>query len=194
MKKLLFATNNKHKLDEIRQITAGKFEILSLNDVNFIEEIPETSPTIEENAIQKARFIHDRFLLDCFADDSGLEVEALNGAPGVYSARYAGEQCSYRDNNIKLLGALQNQANRKARFRTVIALILDNQLFTFEGVVEGKIESQPQGVEGFGYDPLFVPDGFDQTFAQMDAALKNTISHRALATTKLITFLSTLED
>jgi XTP/dITP diphosphohydrolase len=194
MKKLLFATNNKHKLDEIRQITAGKFEILSLNDVNFMEEIPETSPTIEENAIQKARFIHDRFLLDCFADDSGLEVDALHGAPGVYSARYAGEQCSYQDNNTKLLGALQNQSNRKARFRTVIALIIDHQLFTFEGVVEGKIESRPKGVEGFGYDPLFIPDGYDQTFAEMGAGLKNTISHRGKATSKLVAFLSTKEE
>ena len=188
----MFATNNKHKLDEIRQITIGQFEILSLNDVNFLGEIPETSSTIEGNAIQKAQFIHDKVQLNCFADDTGLEVEALNGAPGVYSARYAGEHCSYQDNNTKLLGALQNQTNRKARFRTVIALIFENQLITFEGVVEGNIECHPIGNEGFGYDPLFVPDGYEQTFAEMDPILKNTISHRGIATSKLIGFLSKL--
>lgn len=189
MKKLLFATNNAHKLKEIREITKEKFEILGLNDVNFIGDIPETSLTIEGNAIQKARFIHDRFQLDCFADDTGLEVDALHGEPGVYSARYAGEHCSYTDNNVKLLTALQNKSNRKARFRTAIALIFDSQMFTFEGVVEGKIISQPSGAEGFGYDPIFVPDGYKQTFAEMSAVLKNSISHRGLATAKLISFL-----
>jgi XTP/dITP diphosphohydrolase len=189
MKKLLFATNNAHKLNEIREITTNKFEILGLNDVKFIGDIPETSPTIEENAIQKARYIHEKFQMDCFADDTGLEVNALHGEPGVYSARYAGEHCSYTDNNLKLLAALQNKKNRNARFRTVIALIYNSQLFTFEGVVEGSIISQPRGGEGFGYDPVFVPDGYNQTFAEMGAAMKNTISHRGLATAKLISFL-----
>lgn len=189
MKKLLFATNNAHKLNEIREITTNKFEILGLNDVKFIGDIPETSPTIEENAIQKARYIHEKFQMDCFADDTGLEVNALHGEPGVYSARYAGEHCSYTDNNFKLLAALQNKKNRNARFRTVIALIYNSQLFTFEGVVEGSIISQPRGGEGFGYDPVFVPDGYKQTFAEMGSALKNTISHRGLATAKLISFL-----
>jgi XTP/dITP diphosphohydrolase len=189
MKKLLFATSNTHKLNEIREITVNKFDVLGLNDLKFDGEIPETSPTIEGNAIQKARFIHDKFLLDCFADDTGLEVDALNGEPGVYSARYAGEHCSYFDNNVKLLAALQNESNKKARFRTVIALIYNNQLYTFEGVVEGKIVPQPKGNEGFGYDPVFVPEGYNQTFAEMISVLKNTISHRGLATAKLMSFL-----
>lgn len=189
MKKLLFATSNTHKLNEIREITVNKFDVLGLNDLQFDGEIPETSPTIEGNAIQKARFIHDKFLLDCFADDTGLEVDALNGEPGVYSARYAGEHCSYFDNNVKLLAALQNESNKKARFRTVIALIYNNQLYTFEGVVEGKIVPQPKGNEGFGYDPVFVPEGYNQTFAEMISVLKNTISHRGLATAKLMSFL-----
>lgn len=192
MKKLLFATNNKHKLEELRQITKGIFEILSLNDVQFVGEIPETSPTIEGNAIQKVRFIHDRYKLECFADDTGLEVDALNGDPGVYSARYAGEQCSYQDNNAKLLGALQNQSDRRARFRTVIALIYENELFTFEGTVEGEIGFEPTGIAGFGYDPLFIPDGYAHSFAEMGAALKNKISHRGLATAKLVDFLRKL--
>jgi len=190
MKKLLFATNNAHKLDEIKQIIAGRFEILSLNDVHFVGEIPETCPTIEGNAIQKARFIHNRFQLDCFADDSGLEVDALHGEPGVYSARYAGEQCSYQDNNTKLLDALQHKSDRKARFRTVIALIFENTLYTFEGMIEGKIGLKPTGITGFGYDPIFFPVGYNQSFAEMDATLKNSISHRGLATSKLIGFLS----
>ncbi len=192
MKKLLLATNNAHKLEEIHQITKGRFEILSLKDVDFVGEIPETSPTIEGNAIQKAQFIHDLFNMDCFADDTGLEVEALNGEPGVYSARYAGESCSFQANIAKLLEALDRKINRKARFRTVIALIVDNQLFTFEGIVNGEISARQSGNAGFGYDPIFIPVGYKVSFAEMDAALKNKISHRGLATAKLIEFLEGL--
>lgn len=189
MKKLLFASNNPHKLEEIRFITKGLFEILSLDDVAFMGEIPETSPTIEANAIQKVRFVYERVNMDCFADDTGLEVEVLHGEPGVYSARYAGAQCSFIDNIEKLLAALEGQSNRKARFRTVIALIFDQKLFTFEGIIEGKIASSMDGAGGFGYDPIFIPDGYDLSFAQMKPELKNNISHRGLATASLMAFL-----
>ena len=190
MKTLLLATNNLHKLNEIRQITFGKFEILSLNDIGFASEIPETSPTIEGNAVQKVQYVYDRIKIDCFADDTGLEVEALHGEPGVYSARYAGEHCSFSDNIEKLLAALKGEANRKARFRTVIALIFNNELYTFEGIVDGRIGLSTEGNCGFGYDPVFIPDGYGSSFATMDAELKNSISHRGRATSLLMDFLN----
>lgn len=190
MKKLLLATNNLHKLTEIRQITQGKFDILSLNDVGFSGDIPETSPTIEGNAVQKVQYVFDRIKMDCFADDTGLEVEALHGEPGVYSARYAGEQCSFSDNIVKLLAALKGETNRKARFRTVIALIFNNELYTFEGIVDGRIGLSTEGNSGFGYDPVFIPDGYEISFASMDAHVKNTISHRGRATARLMDFLN----
>lgn len=192
MKKLIFATNNKHKLEEIEAIIGNQFQLLSLRDINFSGEIPETSPTIAENAIQKARFIFDLHGENCFADDTGLEVEALNGEPGVYSARYAGDNATYQDNVIKLLAEMQDQQNRKACFKTVIALFWENQLHLFEGEICGQILSQPTGEGGFGYDPIFVPDGFQQSFAEMPSELKNKISHRAVATQKLIHFLQEL--
>lgn len=194
MKKLLLATNNLHKLSEIRQISNGKFEILSLNEVGFHGDIPETSPTIEGNAIQKVQFIYDRFKMDCFADDTGLEVEALHGEPGVYSARYAGENCSFSDNIAKLLDELAGESNRKARFRTVIALMFNNELFTFEGIIDGKIGHTKEGDSGFGYDPVFIPDGYEISFASMDSYLKNSISHRGRATALLMDFLNSKQS
>lgn len=189
MKKIVFATNNKHKLDEIRKITAGKIEILSLADINCHDEIPETGATLEENALQKARFIKEKFGMDCFADDTGLEVVALNGAPGVYSARYAGKHCSPQDNMEKLLRDLQGKNNREAQFRTVIALLLNGEKHFFEGGISGKIIEEKKGSAGFGYDPIFMPDGYTQTFAELGDDLKNRISHRAAATQKLVDFL-----
>ncbi len=190
MKKLLLATHNLHKLQEIKQITEGKFEVLGLDDLGFTEEIPETSPSIEGNAIQKVRYLFERFPMNCFADDTGLEVEALDGAPGVYSARYAGEHCSFEDNINKLLLALRRVDNRKARFRSVIALIFEGKLHTFEGIIHGKIQMHRDGTGGFGYDPVFVPDGYEVTFAAMEPTEKNRISHRGIATQKLLAFLN----
>ena len=189
MKKIVFATNNKHKLDEIRKIAAGKLEILSLNDINCHADIPETGTTLEENALIKARFVKDNFGYDCFADDTGLEVKALGGAPGVYSARYAGEACRAEDNIRKLLSNLAGIDDRSAAFRTVIALLMGGEQYFFEGAVHGKIIDQKRGESGFGYDPIFVPDGYEQTFAELGEETKNTISHRAIATNKLIHFL-----
>lgn len=189
MKEIIFATNNLHKLEEINQIIADQYKVLSLKDIGFNEDIPETAPTIEGNALQKATYIYDRFQKDCFADDTGLEVEALDGAPGVYSARYAGPDCSYADNVNKLLEALQGISNRKARFKTVIACFLNGKTVSFEGIVNGQILVKPQGGGGFGYDPVFLPDGFDQSFAEMPAQLKNSISHRGIAVRKLVAFL-----
>ncbi|MDR0332570.1 MAG: non-canonical purine NTP diphosphatase [Dysgonamonadaceae bacterium] len=196
MNKIVFATNNKHKLDEIRQITAGKLEILSLSDINCHDEIEETGATLEENALIKAQYIKDKYGFDCFADDTGLEVEALNGAPGVISARYAGEHCNAQDNMKKLLHELkiggsqmQGKTNRKARFRTVIALILDSEKHFFEGEIEGKIIEEERGTAGFGYDPIFQPLGYNETFAELGDDVKNRISHRALATNRFVEFL-----
>lgn len=189
MKKLIFATNNKHKLEEIRAIVGNHYKLLSLSDINFSGEIPETSPTIAENAIQKARYILDLYAGNCFADDTGLEVDALNGAPGVYSARYAGENATYAENVNKLLHEMHGIKNRKACFKTVIALFWEEQLYQFEGKICGTITTETSGESGFGYDPVFLPDGYQQTFAEMDASLKNKISHRAIASQKLIQFL-----
>lgn len=188
--KLVFATNNKHKLGEIKQTLVNKFEILSLSDINFNEEIPETHQTIEENATEKSFYIYDRYKINCFADDTGLEIDALNGEPGVYSARYAGENCSFEDNMNKVIEKLDGVENRKARFRTVISLILEGKEYKFEGKVEGEILKNKIGVDGFGYDPIFRPDGYSETFAEMSIELKNKISHRGLAVKKLIEFLN----
>lgn len=189
MKGIVFATNNKHKLDEIRKIAAGKLQILSLSDINCHEDIEETGTTLEANALIKAKYVKDTYGYDCFADDTGLEVEALDGLPGVYSSRYAGEACRPADNMNKLLTVLKDTENRKARFRTVIALILNNEEHYFEGTINGEITLEERGKAGFGYDPLFQPEGYSQTFAELGDDIKNSISHRALATQKLMKFL-----
>jgi len=188
---LVFATNNAHKLSEVRAIADARFSIISLKELGCFDEIPETGVTLKENALQKAQYIHDRFQSNCFADDTGLEIEALNGKPGVYSARYAGEHCSAQDNVRKVLHELQGVTNRKACFKTVIALILDRENYFFEGKIDGEITENGKGVQGFGYDPIFKPLGYDKTFAEMTEAEKNSISHRALATQKLNDFLQT---
>lgn len=187
--KLNFATNNKHKLQEVREVLGDSFLVESLQSLGINEDIPEDQLTLEGNALQKARFLYDRTGEDCFADDTGLEVEALNGAPGVYSARYAGESKNSLDNMALLLKNMEGVKNRKARFRTAIALILNGKEYLFEGVVNGVITEQPRGTAGFGYDPLFVPDGYTTTFAEMDSEAKNAISHRGLAVEKLAAFL-----
>ncbi len=187
--KLIFATNNKHKLKEVRQILGNKFNILSLKDIDCNEEIPETQNTIKGNASQKSRFVYEKYKIDCFADDTGLEIDALNGAPGVYSARYAGENCSFEDNVQKVLKELENIENRKARFKTVISLIINKKEYFFEGIINGTITTQKKGYDGFGYDPIFLPDGCAGTFAELPPDEKNKISHRGIATRKLIAFL-----
>ena len=189
MKKVVFATNNKHKLDEIRKITTGRIEILSLSDINCNEDIKETGTTLEENALIKARYIKNKYGYDCFGDDTGLEVEVLNGEPGVYSSRYAGAQCNPQDNMNKLLDALQGINNRNAQFRTVIAVTLNNNEHLFEGVVKGHITTEKHGSNGFGYDPIFMPIGYNNTFGELSDEVKNGISHRAVAMEKFIAFL-----
>jgi XTP/dITP diphosphohydrolase len=188
MHKIVFVTNNKHKLQEIQHLAQDKIKILSLQDVNFNYEIPETSPTLEGNALEKARFFFSRTGLDCFADDTGLEVEALGGLPGVKSARFASDH-DFHKNMMYLLELMKDKQNRKARFRTVIALILNSKEYLFEGIVNGHITSEPLGDNGFGYDPVFIPDGDTRTFAQMSLEEKNNYSHRQKAFTKLINFL-----
>ena len=185
----IFATNNKHKLEEIQQIVGDKLSILSLQDMNFREDIPENEPTIEGNALYKARFIYNRFGKDCFADDTGLEVVALNGEPGVLSARYAGEEKNYQSNNELLLKNLNPFPNKSARFKTVIACVLEGREYVFEGIIEGTIVNEPKGKNGFGYDPIFQPSGYQQTFAELSEEVKNTISHRARAMESLFMFL-----
>lgn len=189
MKEIVFATNNKHKLAEMRQIMDGIYTVLSLDDIGCHEEIVEDADTIQGNAKIKADFITNKYHKDCFADDTGLEVEALDGAPGVYSARFAGEHCTYQDNVDKLLSALKGVENRKAAFRTVIALNLNGETHYFEGRCDGEITKAQRGEGGFGYDPIFQPDGFDLTFSELGIAEKNKISHRGRATQKLIAFL-----
>ena len=189
MKKLVFATNNKHKLDEVRAILEPEFSIVSLAELNCTEDIPETADTLDGNALIKAQYIHDKFGLDCFADDTGLEVDALNGEPGVYSARYAGEDHNAQNNMCKVLAMLGENKNRSAQFRTVIALIQGGQTTYFEGRINGNITVQPRGASGFGYDPIFVPENYVSTFAQLSAEEKNQISHRALAVKKLVDYL-----
>ncbi|MCF8235027.1 MAG: non-canonical purine NTP diphosphatase [Bacteroidales bacterium] len=187
--KIVFATNNQHKLKEVKNLAGHGFEIAGLNDIGCAEDIAETGETLEENALIKASFIKERFDLDCFADDTGLEIEALDGKPGVYSARYAGPENDFRKNIAKVLNELRAEENRKARFRTVIALRIEDETHYFEGIVEGRIIDEMRGQAGFGYDPVFLPNGFDQTFAEMNLEQKNRISHRARATAKLIEFL-----
>lgn len=189
MKDLVFATNNKNKLAEMRQLMDGIYHIMSLEEIGCHEEIVEDADTIQGNAKIKADFVTNRYHVNCFADDTGLEVEALNGAPGVYSARFAGEHCSYQDNVDKLLDALKGIENRKAVFRTVIALNLDGETYYFEGRCDGIITKDQRGDGGFGYDPIFQPDGFDETFSELGTEVKNSISHRGRATQKLIDFL-----
>ncbi len=190
MKKLVFATNNAHKLEEIRAILGDKVEILSLNDIDCHADIPETADTLQGNAALKAQYIYDNYGLDCFADDTGLEVEALNGAPGIYSARYAGGEGHDSEANMKkLLSEMQDKDNRKARFRTVICLIEDGKEHFFEGIVNGSIIRERKGGAGFGYDPVFMPDGYSETFAEMGNDEKNKISHRARAVQKLCEYL-----
>ncbi|HLO82661.1 MAG TPA: RdgB/HAM1 family non-canonical purine NTP pyrophosphatase [Chitinophagaceae bacterium] len=189
MSTLIFATNNQHKADEVRAVLAGKWDILTLAEAGIEKDIPEPHDTLEANAAEKSRTIFELTGKDCFSEDTGLEVEALNGEPGVKSARYAGEGRSFEQNIIKLLNRLEGQQNRKARFRTVISLILDGAEYQFEGICNGIIIDKNRGTAGFGYDPVFVPDGDTRTFAEMDMAEKNLFSHRKKAMDKLIRFL-----
>lgn len=186
---IVFATNNENKLREIRNILGNSFSLLSLGDLNIRDDIPENETTLEGNALQKARYIHRLLNMNVFADDTGLEIEALNGLPGVNSARFAGESKNSDANIDKALQMMGSTSNRMARFRTVIALILDDREYLFEGIIKGKIISERRGKEGFGYDPVFVPQGRDLTFAEMPLAEKNRISHRAKAFMKLRNFL-----
>ena len=187
---LIFATSNQNKVLEIQKILPKKFNIKSLKDLNYFEDVPENETTIKGNAIFKAKYIYEKFNINVFADDTGLEVEALNGEPGVHSARYAGTTRSSEKNIKKLLKNLKNIKNRNARFKTVIALIIDNKLHIFSGIVEGYILDSPKGNNGFGYDPIFCPNGFDKSFAELTLKEKNLISHRSLAMKKLIDFIS----
>ena len=189
MKKLVFATNNQHKLEEVRAVLADKLEIVSLNELECFDDIPETADTLEGNALIKAQYIYEKFGLDCFADDTGLEVDALGGEPGVYSARYAGEDSNAQNNMHKLLKNLGENSNRTAHFRTVIALIEGDEIRYFEGKINGEIAYEPRGDAGFGYDPIFIPEGYNISFAEIGAEVKNTISHRALAVGKLTEYL-----
>ncbi len=189
MKSFVFATNNAHKLSEVQSLLGDDFKIVSLKALGFTGEIPETGETLAENALQKAHFIYQRYGVNCFADDTGLEVDALGGAPGVYSARYAGPQATYADNVDKLLHEMEGVTSRTARFKTVVALILEGKEYLFHGQVEGEILAGRRGADGFGYDPVFLPLGYDLTFAEMPSALKNKISHRGKAMQKLVRFL-----
>lgn len=189
-RELVFATHNAHKLDEVRDIVKDNFEIISLTDIGCFDDIEESGSTLEDNARIKARFVKEKYGYDCFGDDSGLEVDALNGAPGVYSARYAGGNGHDSEANVKkLMHEMEGASDRKAHFRTVIVLLLDGKEYQFDGRVDGTITSIPQGNEGFGYDPVFQPDGFDKTFAQLGMEVKSEISHRARAVKKLCKFL-----
>lgn len=192
-KKLVFATNNAHKLTEVSAMVGEDFEILSLNDIGCHSDIPETADTLQGNAVMKARFVRDNYGLDCFADDSGLEVEALGGAPGVHSARYATDGHDHRANIAKLLREMDGQGDRRARFRTVIALMTDAGTLCFEGEVRGEIMTEEHGTNGFGYDPVFRPEGHEETFAEMTDDEKNAISHRARAVAKLVAHLKTIK-
>jgi non-canonical purine NTP pyrophosphatase (RdgB/HAM1 family) len=197
--KIVFATNNANKLMEVRKILGNSFEVLSLKDINCNEDIPEKGQTLEDNAILKAEYVYKKYHINCFADDTGLEVEALGGAPGVYSARYASmgeEHAQSHDsgaNMTRLLRELEQKDNRKARFRTIIALMIDGNITTFEGIVNGEIIRERRGGEGFGYDPIFQPEGYSETFAELGTGIKNQISHRARATQKLANYLKKLK-
>lgn len=188
MRELVFATNNQHKTQEVRNLLLNEYKVLNLNDIGCTTDIPETADTFAGNATLKSRFVADHYQMDCFGDDSGLEIEALNQEPGIFSARYSGVKDDQE--NLKLvLRKMEGQSNRKARFRTVISLIKGGEVFLFEGIVNGTIRETPVGEKGFGYDPIFQPEGYDRTFAEMSMEQKNQISHRALAMNKLITFL-----
>lgn len=187
---LVFASNNKNKIQEIQQLLPSSIKLLSLEDIGCTEEIPETSNTIEGNAILKANYVTEKYGYNCFADDTGLEVEVLNGAPGVYSARYAGEQKNAEDNMTKLLNELKDKPNRKAHFKTIIALNSNGNQILFEGIVNGEITTEKKGTKGFGYDPIFKANGYTSTFAELTMDEKASISHRGIATRKLIDFLN----
>lgn len=186
---LVFASNNQHKVEEVQAIIGSKINLKSLNDINCHDEIPETGDTFIENAGQKSKFVYERFHLDCFADDSGLEIDALNGEPGVHSAHYSGSR-DFQENINLVLNRLEGKTNRKARFKTIISLILEGKEHLFEGIIEGKISISQSGEKGFGYDPIFIPEGYEISFAEMSAEEKNKISHRAKAMEKLIQFLN----
>jgi XTP/dITP diphosphohydrolase len=190
--KIVFASNNKNKIHEIQSMLPESIQIVSLESIGCLEEIPETSETIEGNAILKANYVTQNYGFDCFADDTGLEVEALNGEPGVFSARYAGEQRNADDNMNKLLNKLADKTNRTAQFKTVIALNLKGKQYLFEGIASGEIISEKIGLGGFGYDPIFKPTNYDETFAQLSLDIKNEISHRGKATKKLLEFLQNI--
>lgn len=189
MKQLVFATNNTHKLDEVRAMLEPDYKIISLSELNCFDDIPETADTLEGNALLKAEYIYKKFGVDCFADDTGLEIDALNGEPGVYSARYAGESHNAQENMKKVLSKMNGLSNRSAHFRTVVALIQDGKTNYFEGRVDGTITTIQHGSAGFGYDPIFIPNGYDQSFAQLSADKKNEISHRGLAIKELVLHL-----
>jgi XTP/dITP diphosphohydrolase len=189
---LVFATNNLNKLKEVQALIPSYIQLLSLKDIECLEDIPETQKTIKGNAIQKAEYIKEHYGYDCFADDTGLEVESLNGEPGVYSARYAGEQRDANDNMDKLLSELKTKDNRSAQFKTVVALHLNNNLETFTGICKGEITELKQGDKGFGYDPIFLPNGFNETFAEMELSIKNSIGHRGKAIAQLVSYLNSL--
>ncbi len=190
---IVFATNNMHKLKEVTEILGDSFKVISLKDIDCNEDIPETQPTIEGNASQKSFYVYEKYGVNCFADDTGLEIEALNNEPGVYSARYAGEKCSFDDNNRKVLSKMEGVTNRKAIFKTVISLVIDGKETLFEGVVNGTILTEKRGSLNFGYDPIFMVDGFDKTYAEMDPEIKNKISHRGIVTRKLADYLKNLK-
>jgi len=190
--KLVFATNNLHKLKEVQEMLSNSIEVLSLKDIGCFEDVEETESTLEGNAKLKADYITEKYGFDCFADDTGLEVEALDGKPGVYSARYAGAHGNAEKNMEKLLNELQNKSNRKAKFRTIIALNLRNKQYLFEGICDGKILNEKTGVKGFGYDPIFKPSNASSSFAEMNSEEKNIISHRGIAIQELVQFLNSL--
>lgn len=191
--KIVFATHNANKLKEVQKLIPNNFQLLSLDDINCHEDIPETQLTIKGNALQKAEFIKQHYQVNCFADDTGLEVEALNGDPGVFSARYAGPQRDSEDNIQKLLKNLEGQTNRNAQFKTVIALYLNGEMHTFTGICQGTITQEKQGEGGFGYDPVFQANGYEQTFAEISLEEKNRIGHRGKAIQQLVSFLNSLE-
>jgi XTP/dITP diphosphohydrolase len=191
--KLVIATNNIHKVNEIRHSFNNEIELLTLHDIGFEGDIPETEATIEGNAIQKASYIYDRYGMHCFADDTGLEIEALHGAPGVFSARYAGVDGNFENNIKKVLSAMEGKANRRAQFRTVIALVINREVKIFEGIIEGHILLEKRGRNGFGYDPIFQPSGLNKSFAEISLEEKNKISHRAIAVQKLVDYIKSIQ-
>lgn len=190
---IIFATHNEHKTIEARNIVGPNWHLKNLREIGQTEEIPETSDTLQGNALQKAQYVAEKYHANCFADDTGLEIEALDGRPGVYSARFAGEHCTYADNVNKALAEMKGKTNRKACFKTVIALILNGETYYFEGRVDGHIAEEPHGDGGFGYDPIFIPDGYEQSFAELGLDVKNKISHRGKAMAKLVEFLNSVQ-